>query len=216
MKSAIAALSSVIVLAACKSEEQPKAPAEPPGPPPPIRVTADRTDLVYSYAKNARTFATAASVDEIPEDRRSAVVVTDLSLSPEERQAGTYIYVANLTSAGPDGAFPVAVASRYGFEADFTGTSTSGGAAGGDGVVIYTTSWCGACKKAKRLLRSWKVPFEEKDIEASAKAKKELAEKAAAVGVQPRGVPVIDVAGELMMGLDEATLRRTLQKKNLL
>ncbi len=207
--------------AACPAEDAAEAPAAKEtsaAPPPAIRVAADRTDLVYSYpVDSGRRFETATALDEIPADSRRGVVVMDLSMSPEERQAGRYIYVADLSDASDDGTYPVAVASRYGFEAKLTGTSTGAGAAGsGDGVVVYSTSWCGACKKAKRLLTSWKVPFEDKDVEASASAQRELQAKAAAQGLRPSGVPVIDVAGTLLMGLDEATLKRTLQAKKLL
>ncbi len=210
---------ALLLLAACPAKESaPEAPTtkEAAAPPPAIRVAADREDLVFSYpVEGGRRFETATSVGAIPEDGKKGVVVMDLSMSPEERQAGRYIYVADLTSENADGTFPVAVASRYGFEAKLTGTST-GGAASGDGVVVYSTSWCGACKKAKRLLKQWKVPFEDKDVEASASAQRELSAKAAAQGLRPSGVPVIDVAGTLLMGLDEATLKRTLQAKKLL
>lgn len=204
-------------LTACPAEDTPKpAAVEPAAPPPAIRVATDREDLVFSYAEDdGRRFATATAIDDIPTDKRRAVVVTDLSMSPEERQAGRYIYVADLTSPREDGTFGVAVASRYGFEAEHAGTST-GAIARGEGVVVYGTSWCGACKKAKRLLTSWKVPFVEKDVEASASAQREMSAKASAQGLRPSGVPVIDVAGTLLMGLDEGTLRRALQTKGLL
>lgn len=204
--------------AGCPAKPVQEAPSTPEeaAPPPAIRVASDRTDLVFSFpVESGKRFETATTIDEIPDDSRRGVVVMDLSMSPEERQAGKYIYVADLSAARDDGAYPVAVASRYAFESKLVGTST--GAAGStDGVVVYSTSWCGACKKAKRLLSQWKVPFEEKDVEASASAQRELAAKAAAQGMRPSGVPVIDVAGTLLMGLDEATLKRTLVAKKLL
>lgn len=41
------------------------------------------------------------------------------------------------------------------------------------GLVMYSTSWCGYCKKARRYFRSEGIAFTEKDIEESAAAKKE-------------------------------------------
>jgi glutaredoxin len=172
------------------------------------------TDMIFSYSTDGRKFETATSIDQIPEEARRAVVVTDLSRSPEERQAGRYVYVADLTKVREDGTHPVSIASRYGFEAKITGTSTAAG--GGHEVVMYSASWCGVCRKAKRLLDQWGVRFVEKDIEASRSAQQELAAKAASAGIQPNGVPVIDVAGILLQGLDEATLKSVLEQKGFL
>ncbi|MBI4815957.1 MAG: hypothetical protein HY791_06860 [Deltaproteobacteria bacterium] len=139
--------------------------------------------------------------------------MTDLSLTPEQRQASRYVYVADLTAAKADGSFPVSVSSRYAFESA-TSTAPDGSEAGQ--VVVYSASWCGVCQKAKTLLKEWRVPFIEKDVEASKKAAEELAYKAQKAGVAPRGVPVIDVAGELQLGLDEGALRQALVAKGLM
>ena len=205
--------------AACRDGSPPAGPeTKEAAPPAAISVTADRKDLVYTYvAGAAREFRTATAIAEIPEDARRQVIVTDLSLSPEQRQSGRYIFLADLRTARPDGTYPVALASRYGFEAKLTGTSTD--AVGQDSVhqvVVYSTSWCGVCKKTKRLLQSLKVPFVEKDIEASRSAAEELSRKSAASGINPGGVPVIDVAGVLLQGLDEPTLRAALEAKGFL
>lgn len=179
---------------------------------------ADRTNLVFSYKKgDGAEFETATRIQDVPAQARAHVVVTDLGLSPEDRQAGRYVYVADLRAARKDGTYPVAVASRYGFE---TGTSSTAGSAAGAGgakrVVMYSASWCGVCKKAKRLMKTWGVPMEEKDIEASRSAQKELAAKAAAHGFQPGGVPVIDVDGIILQGLDAQSLKSALQQKGFL
>lgn len=197
---------------ACKADGGAEDGGTEPAAPKAIQVTADRKDLLFSYAEG-REYRTATEISQIPAAARGRVVVTDLSLSPAERQAGRYVYVADLTAPGEDGNFPVSISSRYGFE---TLTATSAGAPTSSGVVIYSASWCGVCKQAKRLLKSWNVPFVEKDIEASRSAQAELAQKAQAAGVQPTGVPVIDVGGTLLLGLDEASLRRALKAKGLL
>lgn len=202
---------------ACTEEAaRPDGGAAPAGPPPAIEVRADRTDLVFSYLEeDQRTFRTATRIDDVPDGARRAVVVTDLSLSPERRQAGRYVYIADLRAPRDDGTFPVALASRYGFE---TGSSTVAGAPAPrtGGVIVYSASWCGVCKKAMRALKSWGVPYEEKDIEASQSAARELAQKAAAQGFRPGGVPVIDVQGTILQGYDERTLRGVLEDKGLL
>lgn len=210
----LAILLSCAALSCTQNEPAPATAS--PEPPPDIVVRADREDLVFSYqTKDSEAFETATQIGDIPEQGRQKVVVTDLSLSPEVRQAGRYIYLTDVRSARKDGTYPVALASRYGFEAQ---TSTAAGAAGAQGnqVIVYSTTWCGVCKRAKRLLKSWNVPFEEKDVEASRSAQQELAAKAAKNGFQPGGVPVIDVGGIMLQGLDERSLKNALKQKGLL
>jgi glutaredoxin len=83
-------------------------------------------------------------------------------------------------------------------------------------VILYVTSWCGACQQAAQWLRGQGIPFVEKDIERDSQALTELAAKAQARGIQPRGVPVIDVAGELLVGFSEQSLRQALTRKGML
>ena len=40
-------------------------------------------------------------------------------------------------------------------------------------VVMYSTAWCGYCKKARRYFRENSIPFNEYDIEKSSRAKSE-------------------------------------------
>ena len=97
--------------------------------------------------------------------------------------------------------------------------SQAGGAGGvraasasaGSDVVLYTTTWCGFCKKAKAFLKKRGVAFVERDVEKDPGANEELAEKAARAGVRPGGVPVIDVRGTLVIGFDQAKLERLLK-----
>jgi glutaredoxin len=185
--------------------------------PPKITITATRSDVVYSYRTGLR-FLTANSIDKIPAEARAQVIVTDLSLTPAQRQSGKYVYLADLRKPRDGGEYPVSIASRYGLEAELSKARSSSVSAQvqGDGVVVYSTSWCGVCKKAMKLLNRWGVAYVEKDIEGSRKAKSELAAKSQAAGIQPGGVPVIDVGGILLQGLDEATLKSALQSKGFL
>ncbi len=61
-------------------------------------------------------------------------------------------------------------------------------------VVMYSTTWCGVCKKAKRYFRSKKIPYTEYDIEKSEKAAREFKK------LRGRGVPVILVGESRMNG----------------
>lgn len=66
-------------------------------------------------------------------------------------------------------------------------------------VIVYSTNWCAYCKMAKQYLAGKNIEFEEKNIEEDADAHKELMDK---IGGNFRGVPVIDVAGTIVLGFD--------------
>ena len=66
-------------------------------------------------------------------------------------------------------------------------------------VVMYSTSWCGYCKKAARHFRQKKIPFTEYDIEKSARAEAEYKK------LKGRGVPVILIDDQRMNGFDAGT-----------
>lgn len=79
----------------------------------------------------------------------------------------------------------------------FTGLVQVGQAIGADsGVTIYTTEWCGVCKRAKAFFRQNGVQFREWDVEKSDYG----AAKFKQLGGS--GVPVITVGSEKMMGFD--------------
>ena len=77
-------------------------------------------------------------------------------------------------------------------------------------VTIYGTSWCGACRAARQYLTERKIPFADKDIEKDPDAARELAAKAAKLGIPTDRVPVIDVRGRLLLGFDQARIEALL------
>ncbi|MBL8916636.1 MAG: hypothetical protein JNM17_38400 [Archangium sp.] len=88
--------------------------------------------------------------------------------------------------------------------------SNNGNSGSGD-VVIYSASWCGYCKKAKKWLTDHRVSFVDKDVEKEEGAAAELAQKARSAGVRPSGVPVIDFKGKLILGFDQAALEEAVR-----
>lgn len=67
-------------------------------------------------------------------------------------------------------------------------------------IVLYMTRWCRYCAKARDFLKSLKVEFKEKDIEDNPRAMQELVEFARQKGVELRGVPVVRIGDELVLG----------------
>ena len=64
------------------------------------------------------------------------------------------------------------------------------------GVTIYTTEWCGVCKRAKAFFQQNGVPFREWDVEKTEYGALKFKQLGGS------GVPVITVGPEKMMGFD--------------
>jgi glutaredoxin len=70
-------------------------------------------------------------------------------------------------------------------------------------VTLYSTSWCGWCRRSRDLMTALGIPFVEKDVEHDSQA---AAEKYRLAG--PRaGVPVLVRGDQVVQGFSEATLR---------
>jgi glutaredoxin len=74
-------------------------------------------------------------------------------------------------------------------------------------VVVYTTTWCPVCKRAKAWMTRNGIRFEERDVEASRENARRMRE------LNPRGsVPTIVVGGDFMVGFSEADMLAMLDR----
>ena len=73
-------------------------------------------------------------------------------------------------------------------------------------VVVYTTQWCPSCKGAKAWLHESAIPFEERDIEASA----EYARQMKALGA--KAIPTFDIEGDVKTGFSEQWVTSTRER----
>ena len=80
-------------------------------------------------------------------------------------------------------------------------------------VTVYSTSWCAFCHTEMEWLKKLGVEFTAKDIEAEPAARDELLGKN---GGNFQGVPVTDIAGELVLGFDRPKLEDALRRNNLI
>jgi len=99
----------------------------------------------------------------------------------------------------------------------FTGTAQVSQAIGADsGVTIYTTEWCGVCKRAKAFFKQNNVPFREWDVEKTEFGPIKFKQLGGS------GVPLITVGSEKMAGFDASAFMalwkksqsRSVQEKN--
>jgi glutaredoxin-like YruB-family protein len=72
-------------------------------------------------------------------------------------------------------------------------------------VVIYTTPTCGYCRQAKEFLSRNRIPFIEKDVSQDSVAAYEMVQVSG-----QRGVPVVTVDGQVVVGFDRPRLERLL------
>ena len=63
-------------------------------------------------------------------------------------------------------------------------------------ITLYSTTWCGYCRKARRWFTRNDIPFVEKDIEKDAVGRREYKSKAGGYS----GVPLLDINGEVQRG----------------
>ncbi len=75
-------------------------------------------------------------------------------------------------------------------------------------VVIYTTTWCPYCRKARLFLNQAGIPFTEYDVEKSARAYEEYQR------ISGRGVPVIVVGDKIIQGFNKPAIKKALAQLN--
>lgn len=76
-------------------------------------------------------------------------------------------------------------------------------------VTMFTTSWCGYCKRARAYLNRMGIPYVEYDVERDAVGKRKY-EK-----LHAHGVPVILVGNQRMNGFSAPSLEKLLRNAGL-
>ncbi len=79
-------------------------------------------------------------------------------------------------------------------------------------VTVYSTTWCAFCATEKQWLDKLGVKYVSKNIEEDEAANAELLDK---LGGNFTGVPVTDIAGEMILGFNRPALQAALDKNNL-
>ncbi|MGE0791016.1 MAG: glutaredoxin family protein [Sandaracinaceae bacterium] len=222
----------VVALAACSSHEDevPIVPDEGEIVTPPFAVRGEAEGLLLVWFDEEGTH-TATSRAEIPEAHREMVRVEDLSI--EDDLDPSLVYVADLRRARGDGSYEVRRMARERFDTAALGAPAAEqpavvatadptepiepieravpGAEPADAdVIIYGASWCGACRSAAAYLRQRNVPFIERDIEREPGARQAMLEAARRAGLNPSGIPVIEVGSTVIAGFDRGALDRAI------
>lgn len=80
-------------------------------------------------------------------------------------------------------------------------------------VTIYTTTFCAFCSTEKQWMDKLGVKYVAKNIEEDDGAREELLNK---LGGNFQGVPVTDIAGEMILGFNRPALQEALEKNSLI
>lgn len=80
-----------------------------------------------------------------------------------------------------------------------------------DKIIIYSAKWCGFCHATKQYLDKLGIQYEDKDVERDPKAAEESVTKSG-----QRGIPVIDIDGDIIVGFDRPKIDASLKAHNLL
>ncbi len=80
-------------------------------------------------------------------------------------------------------------------------------------VTIYSTTWCAFCKTERQWLEKLGVAYDYKNIEEDQDAYNDLMAK---LGGNFRGVPVTDIAGDMILGFDRPKLQAAMEAHGLL
>lgn len=79
-------------------------------------------------------------------------------------------------------------------------------------ITIYRTSWCAFCHTEMQWLDKMGIPFVAKDIEEDKEAYDELMAK---IDGDFRGVPVTDVAGDIILGFDRPKIQDSIKNHGI-
>jgi glutaredoxin len=185
----------------------------------PVYLEVGTSRAVISYAGERGAFSDTSDPDAVPERARGLVRV---ALLDGPKPGPTEVWVTNLREPEAEKRFRLRAVPRDLFEELALGEGLSSAVElpdglappaqipGSDDIVVYTTSWCGVCKKLVAYLERKGVSYVEKDIEKDREAAAELLAKAKKAGVEPGSVPVIDVRGELLVGFQRDRLEKLL------
>lgn len=69
-------------------------------------------------------------------------------------------------------------------------------------VIMFSTSWCGYCAKARSLLKELDVQYIEYDIESSKEAHQQY------IDLGGRGVPLLLIGGKVVKGYNPSKIKQ--------
>lgn len=74
-------------------------------------------------------------------------------------------------------------------------------------IIVYSADWCAFCHAAKDYFKKLDIKFEERNVEENPQYLQESVEKSG-----QRGIPVIDIDGQIIVGFDRPKIDAAILK----
>ena len=225
------ALSAPLACESPPSETNPKAHAASPAAGIRFQVRDDTPNLLITWVDDQGDFHVVQKPSAVPAASRALVRV---AVTPDHVGTQDHVYVADLRTKKPDGTYAVRTVPRAEWDevgaakrksrlealAPQRAPSSSAGKDAGSGAsagrvraTVYGADWCKPCHQAERYLRTLGVDVVVKDIESSETIRSELRAKLRKARLPPSSsIPIIDVAGKLMVGFDPRAVEQAVRE----
>jgi glutaredoxin len=214
-------------------QEQPAALAPESNELPPLQLRDDTPDLLLTWVDDKGDFHVVQKPADVPAGSRKQVrvVVTNL-----KEGTGRLVYVADLSKKQADGTYAVKTMTRAQWDElgaarrqarlealapsaqrPAASASSAGAAKRTDSparvvAIVYGAEWCKPCHDAARYLKRLGATVVEKNIDTDPLAKREMLSKLRKAQLPPSSsIPIIDVAGRVLVGFSPAAVSRALQ-----
>ncbi len=206
---------------------------------PALTIKDDTQNLLLTWIDDKGDMHVELAVTGVPAEGRSLVRVI---VSDREEGTKDAFYVVDLSSKGVDGGYVAKTMSRRAWESEIEKrrstylaknappTPKPAGSAASDApptndrgdkppaitssvtAIIYGASWCKPCHDVEKYLKAKGVRIVHKDIEEDRSAALEMRDKLQKSGQRGGSIPVVDVAGQILVGFSPRELDRALAK----
>lgn len=78
-------------------------------------------------------------------------------------------------------------------------------------ITVYSATWCAFCHMAKQYFDKLGVKYADRDVEQDMQAASDAVSKSGQMGI-----PVIDIAGDIIVGFDRAKIDTALKAHKLI
>ena len=143
-------------------------------------------DVYYQYVDDSGTVHFVQNLDDVPARWQNKAGRIEIEETAPASGSGSRPSAAGRGAAKRYGERPVAYKT-------------------GPEVVVYTTAWCGWCRKTLAFLDERGVRYVNKDIEANDGNREELIEKTGRTSI-----PVVEIDGEIIRGYNAARMEQLL------
>ncbi|MEJ7730781.1 MAG: glutaredoxin family protein [Polyangiaceae bacterium] len=199
---------------------------------PPLSFRDDTPNLLLTWIDDKGETHTELHPPDVPAGGRRLVRVV---VSDREDGTRDLFYVSDLDVKLPGGEFSARAMRRsewegtieerrHAFAAKHAPPPPPTGSAGpaepkrprnpaiGVTVIIYGADWCHPCHQAAAYLEGLGVPHVVKNIEEDEAAAREMNDKLERIGRRGGSIPIIDVAGQILVGYSRSEIDRALKR----